>query len=182
MHIEDVIAPELCVLGAQATSRKKALQYIATLFADHNSQYEPFLLLKALVAREQMGTTAIGNGVALPHGRVESCEDPLAVFVTLAEPIDFDAPDQEPVDIVFALIVPKQFDFKQLNGLDGLIEILKDKKVCAQIRHAHNNQALYEIIESAIVQHEKAQGLERVNSEKSNKEKFKEKKETEDNV
>lgn len=182
MHIEDVIAPELCVLGAQATSRKKALQFIATLFAEHNSQYEPFLLLKALVAREQMGTTAIGNGVALPHGRVESCEEPLAVFVTLAEPIDFDAPDQEAVDIIFALIVPKQFDFQQLNGLDGLIEILKDKKVCAQIRHAHNNQALYEIIESAIAQHEKAQGLERVNSERTNKEKSKEKKEIEDNA
>ncbi len=177
MHIEDVIAPELCVLGAQATSRKKALQFIATLFAEHNSQYEPFLLLKALVAREQMGTTAIGNGVALPHGRVVSCEEPLAAFVTLAEPINFDAPDQDPVDIVFALIVPKKFDFQELNGLNGLIEILKDKKVCAQIRHAHNNQALYEIIETAIAQHEKAQGIERANREKS-----KEKKEIEGNA
>ncbi|MCW8855755.1 MAG: PTS sugar transporter subunit IIA [Kangiella sp.] len=155
MQIEDVIVPELCVLGAQATSRKKALQFIANLFAEHSSQYESFLLLKALVAREQLGTTAIGNGVALPHGRVKPCEQPLAVFVTLAEPIDFDAPDQEPVDIVFALIVPKHFDFQELKGLNGLIEILKDKKVCAQIRHAHNNQALYEIIEGALAQHAK---------------------------
>lgn len=164
MHIENVIVPELCVLGAQATSRKKALQFIANLFAEHNSQYQPFLLLKALFAREQLGTTAIGNGVVLPHGRVESCEQPLAAFVTLADPIEFDAPDQEPVDIVFALIVPKQFDFQEMEGLDELIEILKDKKVCAQIRHAHNNHALYDIIEGALTRQHKEKSKEKEKS------------------
>ncbi|HEY9031043.1 MAG TPA: PTS sugar transporter subunit IIA [Kangiella sp.] len=161
MHIEDVIAPELCVLGAQATSRKKALQFVANLFAEHNSQYEPFLLLKALFAREQLGTTAIGNGVALPHGRLKECEVPVAAFVTLDQATVFDAPDQEPIDIIFALIVPKDFNFQELEGLDGLIEVLKDNKVCAQIRHAHNNQALYEIIESAIAKNAKQKNKEK---------------------
>ncbi len=170
MHIENVIVPELCVLGAQATSRKKALQLIANLLAEHNTHYEPFLLLKALVAREQLGTTAIGNGVALPHGRLDNCEKPVAAFVTLDQSIDFDAPDEEPIDIIFALIVPTAFDFQELKGLDGLIETLKDKKVCAQIRHAHNNQALYDIIEAALAQHEKAQDKIKARDKKTEKE------------
>jgi len=155
MHIKDIIAPELCLLGAQATSRKTALQFIANLFAQHNPEYESFPLLKAFVAREQLGTTAIGNGVALPHGRVEFCEQPAAAFITLAEPIDFGAPDKESVDIIFALVVPKQFNFQELQGLDSLIDIFKDKTVCAQIRHAHNNQALYEILVAALDQYPK---------------------------
>lgn len=145
MNIEETITPELCLLGGKASSRKKALQLISDLFFQINNQVDSFSLLKAMVSREQLGSTAIGNGVALPHGRIKECKVPQAALITLEDAIDFSAPDKEKVDIIFALIVPFEHNFKDIIGLDNIVQVFSDKKICAQMRNAHNNEALYEI-------------------------------------
>ncbi|NVK20964.1 MAG: PTS sugar transporter subunit IIA [Kangiellaceae bacterium] len=155
MHIKQCITAERCLLGGQVSSRKKALQLAASVFAQQSTQLDAFIILKAMVAREQLGSTAIGNGIALPHARIANCEIPQAVFLTLQDGVDFHAPDQEDVDIVFALIVPEDFDYAEIRDLNDVITIFKDKTVCAQCRNAHNNEALFEILTHALEQRSK---------------------------
>ena len=150
MHILDTIAPERCQLGLQATSRKKALQAIANLFSKDNDNLDCFEILQAFTEREQLGCTAIGHGIALPHGRLEACEEPVAILATLEEGVDFFASDKENVDIIFALLIPQDLDFRELKGIELVKAIFDNKTLCAQIRNAHNNEALFDIIEHAI--------------------------------
>ena len=150
MHILETIAPERCLLGLQATSRKKALQAIAEQFSKAHTELDSFEILQALTEREQLGSTAIGNGIALPHGRLASCKEPIAILATLQEGVDFTASDNENVDIIFALLVPQDLDFRELHGIELVKEIFDNKTLCAQIRNAHNNEALFGIIENAF--------------------------------
>lgn len=150
IHILDTIAAERCQLGLQASSRKKALQALADIFSQDSESLDSFEILQALTEREQLGTTAIGHGIALPHGRLEHCESPLAILATLEEPVDFFASDRENVDIMFALLVPQDLDFRNLKGIDLVKAIFDNKTLCAQIRNAHNNEALFDIIERAF--------------------------------
>lgn len=150
MHILDTIAPERCQLGLQATSRKKALQAVANHFSKDNEALDSFEILQAFTEREQLGSTAIGHGIALPHGRLEACEQPVAILATLENSVDFFASDRENVDIIFALLIPKDLDFRDLHGIELIKAIFDNKTLCAQIRNAHNNEALFDIIEHAI--------------------------------
>jgi PTS system nitrogen regulatory IIA component len=150
MHILETIEPERCQLGLQATSRKKALQALANLFSKDHPELKSFEILQALTEREQLGSTAIGHGIALPHGRLAACEKPVAILATLQEGVDFFASDKEDVDIVFALLIPEDLDFRELKGIDLVKVIFDNKTLCAQIRNAHNNEALFDIIESAF--------------------------------
>ncbi len=157
MQISEIIAPELCKLGEQASSRKKALQVAADHLESFAPQLDAFTTLKALVTREQLGSTAIGNGVALPHGRITECEKPVAILLTLETGVDFDAPDTEPVDLIFCLMVPEQYNFQQLGGLNNIVEIFSNKVLRAQMRNAHNDEALFEIMHLALTQYDKEQ-------------------------
>ncbi|WP_223669417.1 PTS sugar transporter subunit IIA [Kangiella shandongensis] len=150
MHILDTIAPERCQLGLQASSRKKALQVLANIFSQSTEKLDSFEILQALTEREQLGTTAIGHGIALPHGRLENCEQPIAILATLDTPVDFFASDKEDVDIMFALLIPQDLDFRMLEGITLIKAIFDNKTLCAQIRNAHNNEALFDIIERAF--------------------------------
>lgn len=151
MQISEILFPELCLLGEQATSRKKALQIIAQSLQSYQQDLDAFNILKALVSREQLGSTAIGNGVALPHGRLDTCQRPIAVLLHLEERIDFAAPDEEGVDLIFCLLVPTDYDFQKLGGLDQIVEIFQNKILRAQMRNAHNSEALYDIMHRALV-------------------------------
>ncbi|GAA4362998.1 PTS IIA-like nitrogen regulatory protein PtsN [Kangiella marina] len=150
MHILDTIAPERCKLGLQATSRKKALQAIANQFSKDNLKLVSFEILQAFTEREQLGSTAIGHGIALPHGRLKNCEKPVAILTTLEKGVDFFASDKENVDIIFALLIPHDLDFRDLQGIELVKAIFDNKTLCAQIRNAHNDEALFDIIEHAI--------------------------------
>ena len=152
LNILDAIAPERCKLGLQATSRKKALQLVANGLSESQPELDSFETLQALTEREQLGSTAIGNGIALPHARLESCTAPTAFIATLQEGVDFFASDQENIDIIFGLLVPYDLDFKNLKGIEWVKTVFGNKTLCAQIRNAHNNEALFDIIENAFVE------------------------------
>lgn len=151
MQISEILSPELCLLGEQATSRKKALQIVAQALESYQAEFDTFTILKALVAREQLGSTAIGNGVALPHGRSADCPQPIAVLLHLESGVDFAAPDEESVDLIFCLMVPPEYDFQKLGGLNQIVEIFQNKILRAQMRNAHNGEALYDIMHRALI-------------------------------
>ncbi|WBA88479.1 PTS sugar transporter subunit IIA [Endozoicomonas sp. GU-1] len=100
-------------------------------------------LFEALVARERLGTTGLGDGVAIPHCRCKACPEPIGLFIRLAEPVDFDAVDREPVDLVFALIVPEGENQEHLEILRALAGRFHSALTLQKIRSATNTTMLY---------------------------------------
>jgi PTS system nitrogen regulatory IIA component len=98
------------------------------------------------LAREKMGSTGIGNGIAIPHGRLPDITEPIAVLVKCEEPIAFDAIDNQPVDILFALLVPADQCQQHLSTLSAMAEKLSDKAILKQLRKSSDETELYQVI------------------------------------
>ncbi|MCG9698192.1 PTS IIA-like nitrogen regulatory protein PtsN [Shewanella sp. Isolate11] len=145
MELSTILRPE-CTTCATPGSKKKVLELISDLAA---AQYPPLSsqeIFESLLAREKMGSTGIGNGIAIPHGRLTSITQPLAVLVKCAEPIAFDAIDNQPVDILFALLVPADQCEQHLSTLAAMAEKLNDKSVMKQLRKTQDEAELYQVI------------------------------------
>ncbi|MGY0217264.1 PTS sugar transporter subunit IIA [Endozoicomonadaceae bacterium StTr2] len=102
-----MISPSRALCNVHGISKKRTLELVANQLHEQLPAFNAKELFANLVSREKLGTTALGEGVALPHCRLSGCEQPVGLLLKLATPIDFDAADQQPVDLVFALIVPK---------------------------------------------------------------------------
>lgn len=124
--------------------KKSTLELISKLAVSHVNALETRQVLSYLINREKLGSTAVGHGVALPHTRIKGIEKPIGVLVTLAKPINFDAPDNEPVDILFGLLIPQEANEEHLNTLAMLAEQLSIPQYRAKLRHATNTDELYE--------------------------------------
>ncbi|EEY37591.1 PTS system, nitrogen regulatory IIA component [Vibrio mimicus SX-4] len=99
-----------------------------------------------MLSREKMGSTGIGNGIAIPHARMSDSEKAVAVLLQCEEPIEFDAIDNRPVDLLFALLVPEDQCKEHLKTLACMAERLNDKQILKQLRHAESDQELYNIM------------------------------------
>ena len=102
-----------------------------------------------LLARERLGSTGVGAGVAIPHGRLGSLTRLSAVFARLREPIEFDAVDGKPVDLIFLLLAPDSAGSDHLKALALVSRLLRDHRVCARLRGADNAEALYAVLTGA---------------------------------
>ena len=107
MEISEILLPECVDCAGECQSKKSALETLARLIAGSDPDLSPLEVFDSLVARERLGSTGLGHGVALPHGRVKNGKSTRAAFVKLRTGIDFDAIDQQPVDLLFALLVPE---------------------------------------------------------------------------
>jgi len=148
MNISQLLSPAATLVCDKMSSKKKVLEKVSEIMAE-SIDCSAKCIFESLFSREKLGTTALGDGVAIPHGRVAKCEQATAVFMLLETGVDYDAPDKKPVDIIFAIMVPEQAHQDHLRHLAKIAEILSDKKLVSQIRHAHSSEALYEIIEEA---------------------------------
>ena len=141
-----VLSLECTRSNVHCQSKKRALEIISELAATSlNLPYQT--IFEALLTREKMGSTGIGNGIAIPHGKLE--EDTLravGVFIHLEQPIAFDAIDNQPVDLLFALLVPADQCKTHLHTLSLVAKRLADKSVCRRLRSARSDAELYEII------------------------------------
>ena len=99
-----------------------------------------------MLAREKIGSTGIGNGIAIPHARMSSSEDAMAVLIQCQEPIGFDAIDNRPVDILFALLVPERKCREHLKTLACIAERLNDKSILSKLRKAQSDQELFSVM------------------------------------
>jgi len=106
-------------------------------------------IFDSLICREKLGTTALGDGVAIPHGRLDACQNAVAVFMLLETPIDYDAPDGKLVDIVFAILVPQEAHDEHLHHLAEIAKILSNQELVVKLRHAHSDEVLYELLGQA---------------------------------
>lgn len=145
MHLLDLLAPARVAAGAKAPGKKRLLETLAHLLADGDADRER-LMFDSLCQRERLGSTALGHGVAIPHGRSPGLTAATGAFVRLAEPVDFGAPDGEPVDLLFALAVPEHFTQQHLVLLSQLAEMFSDAGFRQRLREAPDAEVLFRLV------------------------------------
>ncbi|MBF0219538.1 MAG: PTS sugar transporter subunit IIA [Gammaproteobacteria bacterium] len=127
-------------------SKKRALEMMCNLAAEVHQQLEAGVLFDTIIEREQLGTTGFGHGVAIPHARIDGLESPVAIVYQLQQGVDFDAVDQEPVDIIFMLLVPKEATEEHIAILGVLASMLRNRAFTARMRASRSDQQLFELI------------------------------------
>lgn len=144
--INSILVPGLTRKSFPGTSKKKVLEHIAEAIALAFPSMSENLLFDNLINRERLGSTGIGQGIAIPHSRMEECENVIGALFVLDEKISFDAIDNQPVDLLFVLIVPKEATSEHLELLSQIAEKFNDQALCEKLRNADDNEALYEIM------------------------------------
>ncbi|WP_206194015.1 PTS IIA-like nitrogen regulatory protein PtsN [Serratia microhaemolytica] len=146
MQLSAVLTLTCTKSSVHANSKKRALEIISELAANQlgvSSQ----IVFDAVLSRERMGSTGIGNGIAIPHGKLDDeATQAVGVFIRLEQPIAFDAVDNQPVDLLFALLVPAEQCKTHLHTLSLIAKKLEDKTVCRRLRTAQTDEELYQII------------------------------------
>lgn len=133
-------------LKSSIVSKKKALQILSRLFAENNNNLNQDLVFDAFTAREKLGSTALENGIAIPHCRFPGCTQAQSAILTLDNGIDFDARDGKPVDLLWALIVPEESTEEHLAILALMAKILSQETLCKKIRQASDANALIQML------------------------------------
>ncbi|WP_019027278.1 PTS IIA-like nitrogen regulatory protein PtsN [Colwellia piezophila] len=149
MQLSEILTTSCTRCDETVSSKKRVLETISQLAANQLPDFEPYQLLESLLAREKVGSTGIGNGIAIPHGRLPNASKAVAVLITLEKAIDFDAIDNRDVDIFVALFVPEHSCQEHLNTLQNIAKLFSDKKMLKQVRKCHDTLALYNLIQQA---------------------------------
>ena len=151
MDLSSILSPDCTRCAFAGSSKKKVLELIGQLAAPRLSGTTSYDVFESLLNRERLGSTGIGLGVAIPHGRLSSANKPVAVLLTLDEAVDFDAIDNQPVDIIFALIVPEEEHEQHLQTLAAVAQRLNEKTCTRALREAKSDQALFDLFIKAEV-------------------------------
>ncbi|RUO23484.1 PTS IIA-like nitrogen-regulatory protein PtsN [Aliidiomarina iranensis] len=146
MELKDILSPDSTRVAVEESSKKKILELISQMVAPKLAGVSKADIFDSLLQRERLGSTGIGLGIAIPHGRLENAGQPVAALITLAQPVDFDAIDNQPVDIIFALLVPKDNPELHLQTLSAVAAKLNQKDCCRALRHSTSSAELYELI------------------------------------
>ncbi len=144
MQIHELISPSRTLCGIEGASKKRTLEILATTIAQDLPEIDADELFRRLIARERLGSTGIGFGIAIPHCRVGNCANTVGALITLKQPIDFDSIDGEPVDVLFAMLVPEEAHSEHLQTLAALAAALNDGDFRESLRAADSDAALYE--------------------------------------
>lgn len=146
MRLSDIITPERVACDVTANSKKRALEQLSELIASGQDDLTGTEVFDSLLARERLGGTGVGHGVAIPHGRLERSRRAIGAFVTLQQGVDFDASDNEPVDLLFALIVPAESTDEHLQVLAMLATMFSDEQLRREARAADSDPRLYALL------------------------------------
>jgi PTS system nitrogen regulatory IIA component len=145
MEIRDLLAPESVVANLKVTSKKQALQEISKRIANLVGQDER-KIFELLLERERLGTTGVGDGIAIPHGKLKSLDKLYGLFARLERPINFDSIDERPVDLIFLLLAPETAGADHLKALARVSRLFRDKKICDKLRGSDTPEALYALL------------------------------------
>jgi PTS system nitrogen regulatory IIA component len=139
MPLADLVAPNAVIPALKVNGKKQALQELAAKAAELSGQNER-AIFEILLQREKLGSTGVGNGVAIPHGKL------FGLFARLARPVDFEALDGQPVDLVFLLLAPEGAGADHLKALARVARLLRDPEVARKLRDSRDAQALYAVL------------------------------------
>ena len=146
IRLETILTPGRSLVNVPGGSKKRALEQIANLISSQVPELEMQDVFEALIAREKLGSTGFGNGIAIPHCRLEGCDTPVSALLHLEKPIDFDAIDGAPVDLLFVLLVPQAATDAHLELLRQIASMLDRKEVRDRLRSASTSEALYQVV------------------------------------
>jgi PTS system nitrogen regulatory IIA component len=145
MEIADLITPRSVVAQLRATNKKQALQELAKRAAALTGIQER-TIYDVLIERERLGSTGIGMGIGIPHGRLPGLDMLCGIFARLDRPVPFDAIDDQPVDLIFLLLAPEGAGEDHLKALARVSRLLRDRNVCEKLRGTDNADALYALL------------------------------------
>ena len=145
MEINDLLVPEGVVADLKATSKKQALQDLAKRAAEVSGLHER-AIFDVLMERERLGTTGVGNGIAIPHGKLANLDRLHGLFARLEQPIDFHAIDERPVDLIFVLLAPENAGADHLKALARISRLLRNNGICDKLRGTDSAEALCAIL------------------------------------
>ncbi len=141
----DLLGSRSVLIGVDATDKKQTIQALAQHVAAQLG-LEEHVVFDVLWEREKLGTTGVGQGIAIPHGRVAGLEKVCGFFVRLKTPVDFDSVDQRPVDLVFLLLAPESAGADHLHALAAVSRVLRDENLCEKFRMAQNVEVLMTLL------------------------------------
>jgi PTS system nitrogen regulatory IIA component len=145
MAITDLVAPEAILPALKVISKKQALQELSARAATLTGLSER-AIFEVLLQRERLGTTAVGGGVAIPHGKLPKLDHIFGLFARLERPIDFEAMDGQPVDLIFLLLAPEGAGADHLKALAKVARLMRDSDLAAKLRASRDAQALYAVL------------------------------------
>lgn len=143
MLFHQVLTPERTFCDVPGSSKKRVLENISKLMGESIDSLDAEEIFAGLIGRERLGSTGLGEGVAIPHCRLDNCSETFGSLIKLPEPIDFDAIDRQPVDLLFVLLVPAEATEAHLKTLASAAELFSQPAFRDQLRKAKNAKELY---------------------------------------
>ena len=145
MATTDLVSPNAIIPAMKVNGKKQALQEIAAKAASLTGQNEK-AILEILLQREKLGSTGVGNGVAIPHGKLPKLSNVFGLFARLERPVDFEALDGQPVDLIFLLLAPEGAGADHLKALARVARLLRDPEVARKLRASNGAEAIYAVL------------------------------------
>jgi PTS system nitrogen regulatory IIA component len=152
MEIYELLTPAGVIANLRVASKRQALQELARRVAALCGQDE-HRIFETLLEREQLGSTGIGGGTAVPHGRLPNLPKPIALFARLEKPVDFDAIDEQPVDLIFVLLTPSAASADHLKALARISRLLRNRAMCTKLRGTDDADAIYALLTDRAASH-----------------------------
>jgi nitrogen PTS system EIIA component len=148
LHMRDFLAPQSIIANMAAKTKAEILQNLSALAAPVTGK-DTHAIFDVLWEREKLGTTGVGFGIAIPHGRIEGLDKVYGFFARLAESVNFDSIDEKPVDLVFLLLAPESAGADHLHALAVVSRLLRNPKLCEQLRRAKSEAEMHRILAEA---------------------------------
>jgi PTS system nitrogen regulatory IIA component len=145
MPLTDLVAPNAVIPALKVNGKKQAIQEIAARAAELIGQNEREIL-EILLQREKLGSTGVGNGVAIPHGKLPKLTKLFGLFARLDRPVDFEALDNQPVDLIFLLLAPEGAGADHLKALARVARLLRDAEIVQKLRDSRDAEAIYAVL------------------------------------
>lgn len=149
--ISKILAPENVLIDSESTSKKRVFERVGMLFENHR-QIAHSQVFDSLFARERLGSTGLGQGVAIPHGRIPKLQEATAAFVRTSHPIPFDAPDGQPVNLIFVLLVPDMATDLHLQILGELAQMFSDSQFRDRLQQCQDGASIHQLFHDWNVQ------------------------------
>ena len=146
MDLTTILSPERTLRCASCQSKKRTIEEIAQILSEHLKGPSAHEIFDALIERERLGSTGLGDGIGIPHSRLAACDKPTGVLLLLDTPIDFDALDRQKVDIIFALVVPQEANEDHLDILATIAGQFSQAEFRDKLRATQTDEALYQAI------------------------------------
>jgi PTS system nitrogen regulatory IIA component len=152
MEVYDLISPASVIPNLRAANKRQALHELARRVSAL-AKLDEHRVFETLLEREQLGTTGIGAGTAVPHGRLPDLARPVALFARLEKPIEFDAIDSQPVDLIFLLLTPSDASADHLKALARISRLLRNRAMCTKLRGTEDADAIYALLTDRAASH-----------------------------